>query len=276
MRTYKLIKIITLAILVSTPSITSAQVAIGALALDDGAIFQVDSDDKGLLLPRVELNSRTDTSTISGPEQNGLWVFNTQSAGSGNNRVSPGFYFWEDGEWIKVYNNGYSEQFFQTSVVKAANQTTTYTLPNLDRDIVAPFTGTYQIIVVGYYAAGLIENGATVDGVGYASFTLEVDNIKVEEAMVTSSSKRVGAGGAFHALGQQATIIYNVDLVQGTSYNFKVRAREWQQVNTENTFLSGTPGYGYFGIHTNVYNGNAGGDPDTQRAYMTITLLREF
>jgi len=276
MRTYKLIKIITLAIFVSVPSIISAQVAIGTLALEDGAIFQVDSNNKGVLLPRVELNSRTDTSTINGTEQDGLWVLNTQSAGSGNTRVSPGFYFWEDGEWIKVYNNGYSEQFFQTEYVKAEDQTTTYDLPGLDRDIVAPFTGTYQIIVVGHYAAGLIETAATVDGVGYASFSLEIDNIKVEETMVTSSSKRVGAGGAFHALAHQATIIYNVDLVEGASYNFKVRAREWQQANTENTFLSGTAGYGYFGIHTNIYNGNAGGDSEAQRAYMTITLLREF
>lgn len=278
MRTYKQLTFLLLTIFAAFNSFTTAQVAIGALALEDGAIFQVESANKGILLPRVELDSRIDTSTISGTEQNGLWVFNTASAGSGSNRVSPGFYFWEDGEWIKVYNNGYSEQFFQTSYVKAEDQTTTYTLPGLDQDIVAPFTGTYQIIVVGYYAAGLIPNTASMDGIGYANISLEIDNVKVDEAMATSSSKRIGSGGAFHALGHNVNIIYNVDLVEGNTYNFKVRGREWQQVNTANTFLTGTTGYGYFGIHTNIYNGNnhSGADPDCQRSYMTITLLREF
>ncbi|MDC8005719.1 hypothetical protein POV27_16795 [Aureisphaera galaxeae] len=255
-----------------------AQVAIGTNTLEDGAVFQVESSDKGVLIPRVTLTGRNDVSTITPSAVEGLWVYNTATAGTGNNRVTDGFYFWDGSEWIRVYNQGYSEQFFQTVGVKAANQSSSYTLPGLDQSITPPFSGTYQIIVVCYYAAGL-QNTAPDPGVGSASVWLEIDATKVAETWLTSTSKQIGTGASvFHALGQSSVIIHNVDLQGGTSYNIRVRAREWDEDNTYNTFLSGTygNGYGVWGIDTSYYNGNSGGDPNCQDNYMTITLLRQF
>jgi hypothetical protein len=256
----------------------TAQVAIGTETLEDGAVFQMESSNKGLLIPRVTLTSRLDTSTIDPSQVEGLWVYNTATAGSGNNRVTPGMYFWDGDEWIRLYNRGYSEQFVQTDVVRALNQTTEYTLTGLDQEITVPVTGTYQVIVNGTYHSGLKPSGSN-PGVGTCSIWLEIDNVKVDEMWLTSVSKKVGSSGSFHALARNGMFIYNVDLEAGTPYNFVVKAREWDERNTYSNF--GGWGYGFWGLSSANYNGNNNGvngvgRSDAHRSYMTITLLRQF
>ena len=255
-----------------------AQVAIGIQTLEDGAIFQMESSSKGLLIPRVALTSRLDVATIDPAQVEGLWVYNTATAGSGNNRVSPGMYFWDGDEWIRIYNRGYSEQFEQTALVRALNQTTEYTLTGLDQEITVPITGTYQVIVNGSYGAGLKPSGSN-PGVGTCSIWLEVDGVKMDEMWLTSTSKTVGSSGSFHALARSGVFIYNIDLEAGTSYDFVVKAREWDERNTYSNF--GGWGYGFWGLATSNYNGNNNGingvgRSDALRSYMTITLVRQF
>ena len=253
-----------------------AQVAIGTDTLEDGVIFQMESDSKGLLIPRVELTSRLDVATIDPSQVEGLWVYNTAPAGSGNNRVSPGMYFWDGDEWIRLYNLGFSEQFEQTATVRAYDQTTEYILTGLDQDITAPITGTYQVIVNGAYQAGL--KSGSVDGVGTCSIWLELDGVKLDEMWLTSTSVTMGSSGAFHALARSGIIIYNIDLEGGTTYNFVVKAREWDEDNTYSSFSPWGDGYGFWGLDSDRYNGNngGGGRDDAHRSYMTITLMRQY
>ena len=156
-----------LLVLMTIPISVRSQVAIGTKTIEDGVMFQMESSNKGLLIPRVSLTSRTDVSTIAPSAVEGLWVYNTASAGAGNNKVTEGMYFWDSSEWIRIYNEGYSEQFFQTIGVKCENTGDTYTLPGLDQTITPSYTGTYQIIVVCYYSCGLQENDPN-SGVGTA------------------------------------------------------------------------------------------------------------
>jgi len=69
------------------------QVGINTTSPGSGAILDIFSDDKGILLPNVELSSTDDTSPIVSPSL-GLLVFNTVSAGSGETEVTPGYYWW--------------------------------------------------------------------------------------------------------------------------------------------------------------------------------------
>ncbi|MEG2509580.1 MAG: hypothetical protein RSA74_09020, partial [Chryseobacterium sp.] len=46
--------------------------------LDGTAILKLDSDQKGVLLPRISLSSNVDIATVESP-QNGSIVFNTNS-----------------------------------------------------------------------------------------------------------------------------------------------------------------------------------------------------
>lgn len=257
----------------------NAQVAIGKVGIDDGAIFQLESENKGLMIPNVALSSRNDIITVNPNRVEGMMVYNTTASGSGLTSVSPGFYYWDGSEWRRLFNDGFTVQYMQDNVVKARNNDDTYTFPGLDQTIVAPYTGTYQIYVIAHYAANSPDN-TNYESVGYAEVMLEIDDVKVASAFVTSSSKRTPSN--FLALAQQTSIIYNVDLVEGQNYNFKVRGRQWYQRNMSNSGLLGLPSGrgGAFGIQTSSYNGNSSptgtNNNDAQRGVLTITLLRQF
>lgn len=70
-----------------------AQVGIGTTTPDTSALLEVQSTSKGLLIPRVALQSTTDVTTIAAPAT-GLLVYNTAA----QNDVLTGFYYWE-GSW---------------------------------------------------------------------------------------------------------------------------------------------------------------------------------
>ncbi|MBB4805334.1 hypothetical protein HNP38_000606 [Chryseobacterium defluvii] len=79
-----------------------SQVGIGTSSPDPSAILEVNSTTKGLLLPRVALNSLTDATTIPSPAT-GLLVWNN-GAGS---LSAQGFYFWNNSQWnLLSVNNG--------------------------------------------------------------------------------------------------------------------------------------------------------------------------
>lgn len=67
----------------------------------ESAILDVKSPNKGLLIPRVALTGKNDITTIPNPE-NSLFVYNTSQAGTGNNAVTPGFYYWNQEEWVGI------------------------------------------------------------------------------------------------------------------------------------------------------------------------------
>ena len=265
--------------------VVSAQVVIADasqdLTLDDGAIFQLKSDNKGLLIPNVFLNSRNDVSTISGTVVEGLWVYNTATSGSGVDRVSPGFYFWDNTRWEKIFTDGVTVQYEQTETVRAANTTTTYTIPGLDQDFIAPYTGAYEINVTGYIAAPDRAN-SSYESTVHGSYMLEIDNVKVAESTVSSNTKRAPTNG-FQALGRQTSLVHLITLSEGQTYNFKTRARLWDYENVNPNSLNvssicggAATGYAFFGICSGPYNGNNGLTENAQDAYMTITLLTQY
>ena len=285
MKKYKSYQFLLLTLLASLT--ISGQVVIGEspsgdYTADNGAILQLKSEDKGLLIPRVALQSRNDITTITPALVEGLWVYNTSNLGSGLDRVSPGFYFWNGSRWEKMFNDGYTVQYEQTETVRAANTTTTYTIPGLDQDFVAPFTGTYEIHVTGYIAAVNILN-TSFEATAHGSYSLEIDNSKVAESTVSSNTKRTPTN-AFQALGRQTTIVHLVNLTEGNTYNFKVRARLWAHENSDTNSLNvsgvcggSATGFAFFGICSGPYNGNDIASVDNaQDAYLTITLLQQL
>ncbi|WAC42516.1 hypothetical protein [Pedobacter sp. SL55] len=70
---------------------------------EPSAVFEVESANKGMLLPRVALTSLTDVTTIANPAD-ALTVFNTAFNGVAPNNVIPGYYYWSatDNKWIRL------------------------------------------------------------------------------------------------------------------------------------------------------------------------------
>jgi hypothetical protein len=282
----KIISVHVLMIALTFSYVASAQVVIGESpagdhSIEDGAIFQLKSDNQGLLIPRVALQSRLDVTTVSPTLVEGLWVYNTSTSGAGLDRVSPGFYFWDGAKWEKMFNEGYTVQYEQTETLRVPDIINTYTIPGLDQNFVAPYTGTYEIHASGYIAAANYASSsheATVHG----SYILEIDNVKVTENTVSSNTKRTPSS-AFQALGRQTTLVYLVDLIEGNTYNIRLRARLWDHQNVDPNSLNvsgicggAATGYAFFGICSGPYNGNDGLTDNAQDAYLTITLLRQY
>jgi hypothetical protein len=69
---------------------------------DASAVLDVRSSSQGFLAPRVALTATNAAGPISSPA-NGLMVYNTATAGTVPNNVTPGYYYWE-GSWKRFIN----------------------------------------------------------------------------------------------------------------------------------------------------------------------------
>jgi len=78
-----------------------AQVGIGTTTPNASAKLQVDATDKGFLPPRVSLTATNDVATIPSPAT-GLLIYNTATAGTSPNNVTPGFYFYDGSKWQRL------------------------------------------------------------------------------------------------------------------------------------------------------------------------------
>nr|MBU3861780.1 hypothetical protein [Flavobacterium sp. MC2016-06] len=79
-----------------------SQVGIGKLYPDTSSQLEVFATDKGILIPRVKLESSTDKKTIHLDEgknyENSLLVFNTETVAD----VKPGYYYWYVNSWHRI------------------------------------------------------------------------------------------------------------------------------------------------------------------------------
>lgn len=250
------------------------QVGINTVTPADGAILDVSANDKGLLMPRIPLTGTNDATSIN-PISTSVIIYNTVSTGAPGFEVTPGFYYWNGLRWRRLFNQGYALEYTQGSETRANLVSTLYeTLNDLDTgilNITVPYTGTYQIIVNAYYSVHNKNNASTVDAFGEASVRLQMRTgllgayNTLQEKYVTSSSKRILSTNV-HSLGQNITIIENVELDATENYGFRVQGKEWNRQNTT--------GRGYFGRNSNILPGNSGVN-DAMRGEMTITLIRQ-
>jgi len=143
-------------------------------------------------------------------------------------------------------------------------------LPGLDTgSLTVPFSGTYQIIARGYMSAGDRTGGAAGDGATQGSLRIVQSTnggsfVNIKETYLTSSSKDID-GTNFYNLAQAGTIVLNVDLDAGDTYQFKVQGREWRANGVDT---------GWFGKDTSGYSG-ANSVNTAQRGSMTITMVQQ-
>ena len=84
------------------PLFAMAQVGIGTSSPSASAKLQVDATDKGFLPPRVALTSTATASNAIASPATGLLVYNTNTAGSSPNNVTPGYYFYDGSKWQRL------------------------------------------------------------------------------------------------------------------------------------------------------------------------------
>ena len=134
-----------------------SQVGIGTLYPDASAQLDLVSEDKGVLLPRVALNSLTDTLTITNGNVVSLMVYNTTNS----NDLVPGYYYWDGKVW----------QRFLIKEDKASEVTGLYSGQG-DPTLTSPFEPEPGSV----YVDGLTGNLYTFDGEGWVAQSHKINN----------------------------------------------------------------------------------------------------
>ena len=87
---------------------TSGEVGIGTSSPSASAILDLTSSNKGFLPPRVALTAKSGTTSPIASPTTGLIVYNTVSAGTGGDAVTPGYYYFNGSIWTRMDPEGWS------------------------------------------------------------------------------------------------------------------------------------------------------------------------
>lgn len=141
---------------------SSAQknVGIGTQSPNSSAVLELQANDKGLLIPRVNLVSITDILTIPSPVVS-LLVYNTNTAITGGN--GEGFYYWDGTQWSQVKGSAYTPGCTTTNfLTKSTGTQDTCSIVYDDKTNVGIGTITpthkFHVLQTGTNSAGRFEN----------------------------------------------------------------------------------------------------------------------
>jgi hypothetical protein len=93
-----------IALVLIVSSFTSYGQNVGIGTSSPGAALEVYATNDGILIPRVALTGTSSASPLASPTVSTL-IYNTATAGSGASAVSPGFYYWNGGAWVRFVDN---------------------------------------------------------------------------------------------------------------------------------------------------------------------------
>jgi hypothetical protein len=80
-------------------------VGIGTATPDPSARLHIEDNARGLLIPNVALSATNVAAPVTGPATS-LLVYNTNTAGAGATAVTPGFYYWDGSQWVRLLGGG--------------------------------------------------------------------------------------------------------------------------------------------------------------------------
>ena len=100
-KTIKNLNLVLILGLISQVGIAQVKVGNNPTTINSNSVLEIESTDKGLLLPRVAL-SATSSATPLSAHVAGMVVYNTATAGTAPNEVMPGYYYNDGAKWVRV------------------------------------------------------------------------------------------------------------------------------------------------------------------------------
>lgn len=122
------------AIFIASSTSLFAQVKVGnnPTTINAGSVLEMESTNKGMLLPRVALTA-TNVWGLAGTSSEGMVVYNTATAGSGITAVAAStIYIWTGTLWERLVKNSDNNAAPTTSFVVGETRTSRYVVPASD------------------------------------------------------------------------------------------------------------------------------------------------
>ena len=203
---------------------SNGNVSVGPAAANASALLDVQSTNKGFLMPRVALLSNTDVVTIASPAT-GLQVYNTNYTGT----LSTGICYFDGTKWLNVstYLPSGSGYFVQNAAFTVPNNGSLQTIPF--GTIIAPQSGIYSATVRTFAAPiGAIAGSLPIDQTAfyYSVYVNGVFQETVEyylyktQVIATSSTLRYTANaGDVVTFGYQVAVGYSLDFTTASFFS---------------------------------------------------------
>jgi len=90
-----------IAIMLSLTASAQAKLGDNPTSINTNSILEMESSNKGMLLPRLALLATNNASPLSG-FVTGMVIYNTATAGSGGTAVMPGIYYCDGSQWVRT------------------------------------------------------------------------------------------------------------------------------------------------------------------------------
>ena len=244
-----------------------AQYGIGTNTPNASAALEIESPDKGVLIPSITLTSTSTFAPITGTastSHDGMIVWNDSSS-TANDLKGVGFYYWQggaSGNWYKIATGAGIEsgtvtnsslrwdgnQWVQDDTVQSsgsgtvtltANTTVTGTLEVSDN---ATITGTLDVTDNSTFGGTVeVTGNATVTGSTVASGTLTAKSTTTLEAALVDAAGNAGTAGQILSSTSTSTEwIDNYAPAAGTVTNTTLRWDGTAWVETDTFLNSGT------------------------------------
>lgn len=116
--------------------------------------------NKGVLVPRIALTAKNSASPVSSPATS-LLVYNTATAGTSPNNVSPGYYYWNGSSWSRL-KNGANRKILPSNV--ATSSTSLANVTGLSFPVISGVKYKFMFYIV--YTANATSRGSrwTING----------------------------------------------------------------------------------------------------------------
>ncbi|MBW1655403.1 beta strand repeat-containing protein [Flavobacterium quisquiliarum] len=185
--------------------VTYSQVGIGTPTPNSSSQLEVAATNRGVLIPRINLTSSTDVSTIAGGNVNSLLIFNTATISD----IKPGYYYWFDNKWNRIVVSGETAVPAGSVIYNSVNQTFSY-IDNSGNSQVIDFS---PIVKANETITNQIQNTAT----GAITYTNEAGNSTTSQVVSANTGNLLKAGTDGGAMLDVAAIPVNPTTVSNAS-----------------------------------------------------------
>src|SRR5690554_2036802 len=86
---------------VATAQVAQVKIGENPTMISPDAVLEIESTDKGLLLPRLALTSTNSFAPLTAHVE-GMTVYNTVTAGTDETEVTPGYYYNDGTQWVRI------------------------------------------------------------------------------------------------------------------------------------------------------------------------------